>query len=239
MLVAEPDAVPFELVADERVRVFRPVPGLNTAFQAQCIRLLYPAILDLSGAVVVADVDLLPMDGRYFHSPLAGLDASFFVSYRDVLLPKGEIAICYNAATPKTWREVFGVHDEQGISATLERWQRDVRYEGSRGGSGWFTDQRVLYDTLMRWRAATGRHWQLDDQFTRHRRLERADLERAGAVTPELRERILRREFADFHSPVPYTRIRELDDEVVDLAIVAAGGRDVAVDAVSRPDTVR
>lgn len=226
VLVAEADEAPTELRRDERVRLFPPVPGLHRAFQAQCIRLLYPALLDVSGAVLISDMDLMPMSARYFHGPLAGLDASFFVSYRDVLLPRGEVAVCYNAAAPATWRDVFEVDDESGVAATLQDWQRDVGYDGMRGGSGWFTDQLVLHAALLRWRARTGRLWLLDDQFTGHRRLERAQIESVGSLTPEIRRNILERAYTDFHSPLPHSRFRELEDEVIDLAIRAGEGRD-------------
>ena len=46
VLVATRDEVPAELATDPSVRVFEPEPEINTALQAQCIRLLYPALLD-------------------------------------------------------------------------------------------------------------------------------------------------------------------------------------------------
>jgi hypothetical protein len=221
VLIAEADDVPHNLRDDERVRQFRPVPGLHTAFQAQCVRLLYPALLDVPGAVLVSDIDLMPMSSRYFHGPLETLDGSFFVSYRDVLLHRGELAICYNAAAPATWRDVFRVGDEAGVASTLRDWHDGVGYDGVRGGSGWFTDQLLLHDLLLSWGARTGRLWLLDDQVTGHRRLERLDLARHEGLSPTIRRDILRQTYTDFHSPVPYSRFRELEDEVIDLAIQA------------------
>ena len=60
MLVADRDAVPRELVSDPAVHVFEPEPSLSTALQAQCIRLLYPALLEAEGGVITSDVDMVP-----------------------------------------------------------------------------------------------------------------------------------------------------------------------------------
>jgi hypothetical protein len=221
VLVADAGDVPVDLRDDERVRVVDPVPGLHTAFQAQCIRLLYPALLDVRGAVLISDMEMLPMDARYFHRPLARLDRSFFVSYRDVLLPRGEMALCYNASTPATWGEIFRVGDEGDVTARLREWGADLVYEGSRGGSGWFTDQLLLHRELLPWGTRTGRLWLLDDQYTGFRRLDRIDIEPQGRLTPEIERDILTRAYTDFHCLVPPDRFRDLNDQVVELAIRA------------------
>lgn len=225
VLVASEEEIPANLREDELIHVFEPLADLHTAFQAQCIRLLYPALLDAPGAVLIADMELMPIDPRYFHGPLAGLDRSLFVAYRDVHLPRGEIAIPYNAAAPTTWAEIFGILGPEDIRARLREWGRGLAYGGTRGGAGWYTDQIVLHDVLIPWGSRSRRLWVLDDQFTGYRRLEREEIEAAGGLTPTVRRRIRARRYTDFNCLVPHGRFRAINEEVVELAIRAKGGR--------------
>jgi hypothetical protein len=222
VLVAAPDAVPQALAGDPAVYVFDPEPTLDTAFQAQCIRLLYPALLDAPGAVITSDVDMVPMNRRYFHRPLTRIDSRHFVCYRDVLLPLGELPICYNAALPATWASIFKVHDLDDVRTRLREWAHGVEYTGTHGGAGWTTDQRQLYRILLE----RGRHerdvWILDDDFTGYRRLERAYVEKWGTLSDAARRGIERRSFSDFHLLRADSEHRGLNELIVDAAIAAA-----------------
>jgi hypothetical protein len=225
VLVAAHDAAPPDLAADGRVRVFPPISGVHTAFQAQCIRLLYPALLETDGAVLTSDMELAPMDPWYFHGPVAQLDERFFVAYRDALQHRQQIAIAYNAALPATWAEIFGVAGIEDVRARLAEWASDLAYDGVRGGPGWFTDQTVLYRYLMPWAARTGRLWMLDDDYTGHRRLEQPLLGAENGLTPERRREILRRRYTDFIPMIPQSEFGELNRRVVDLAVESLRGR--------------
>src|SRR5207253_2513000 len=130
LLIAEEDAVPAELRSDPRVRPFAPVSGLHTAFQAQCIRLLYPALVETTGAVLISDIDLFPLNPRYFHDPVARLDERFFVTYRDGRLARREVAMAFNAALPSTWGELFEVGDLSDVRSVLARWAERGDYDG-------------------------------------------------------------------------------------------------------------
>jgi hypothetical protein len=221
VLVAPEELVPSDLLGDPRVRCFTPIEGLHTAFQAQCIRLLYPALLDGVGAVIVSDMELMPLSPKYFHRRLTGLDARFFVSYRDVLHDRGEISIAYNAAEPATWRDLTGVHDDNDVRERLRDWYGAVSYEGTRGGGGWYADQQVLFRLTTTWSESATRFWMLDDDFTGHRRLERDVVAAAGSVDSDLRSALMRGQYSDFNAPVPYARFRKVNEEIVDLATVA------------------
>jgi hypothetical protein len=223
VLVAREWEVPALLRDDGRVHRFEPLDGVHSAFQAQCIRLLYPALLDAPGAVLISDMELLPMRRGYWHEPLAALDAAFFVSYRDVDHGKGMVAIPFNAAEPATWGEIFGIRTEEDVRERLQRWAHGREYAGVRGGSGWFTDQLVLHDTLGPWGERTGRLWLLDDDYTGFRRLHRA---RAGAtLTPGQRRSIRAGRYSDFNAPVPASEHRAVIEEAVELAIAGARRR--------------
>lgn len=222
VLVADPTAVPPELRDDPRVHFFPPVPGVHTALQAQCIRLLYPALLPDDGAVLTTDVDMVPANRGYFERPLCRIGERDFVSYRDVLLDLEEVPICYNAALPSTWGEIFGVESAEDVRARLGEWAAGVDYEGVRGGAGWITDQRVLYTRLLEWSARTSRVWMLDDYDTGHRRLDRYPLAKAGTLDDKERRRLRRGYYSDFHLVLPHPDHQELNDEVIALAAAAA-----------------
>jgi hypothetical protein len=217
VLVAERDAVPPELRDDGAVRIFEPLPSVHTAFQAQCIRLLYPALLD-SGGVVISDVDMAPLGRRYFHRPASRVGADDFLAYRDVLLPLGEIPVCYNAARPRTWADVFGVHGLEDVRTRLGEWAAAGEYAGAHGCAGWTTDQRILHRTLLEDARRTRRVWILDDRYTGFARLERTELERWGELGARHRERLAAAGYSDFHLLPPDSELAELNELVVELA---------------------
>jgi hypothetical protein len=226
VLIAEPAEVPQHLREDPLVHVFPPLPRIHTALQAQCIRLLYPALLDVEGAVITSDADMVPMNRRYFHRPLSRIPADHFVAYRDIFLASGEIPICYNAALPRTWGQVFGVRSADDVRHRLSEWADSVEYSGLHGGPGWLTDQRILHRTLLKHGARTGSIWILDDHFTRYRRLERGWLDKQQELGKRDRRLIERGAYSDFHCVVPYAEFRELNDATVDLAVEATARRD-------------
>jgi hypothetical protein len=218
VLVAEPAEVPPLLRDDPSVHVFPPVSGVHTAFQAQCIRLLYPALLDVDGAVVTSDADMVPLNRRYFHRPLARIDDGHFVAYRNVLLADEMIPICYNAALPRTWGAVFGVRTLDDARQRLGEWGA-VEYSGERGGTGWATDQQILYRRLVEYGRQNESVWILDDRFTRFRRLERGSFWKPTPLDRRTRSRLRRGAYSDFHCATPYADFRELNELAVELAI--------------------
>jgi hypothetical protein len=217
VLVANERDAPAELVADERVRLFPPVEGLHTAFQAQCVRLLYPALLEGDGAVLISDVDLLPLDPDYFHGPLRLLDERQFVALRDAGLGRSMLAMAYNAARPEVWREIFGASSLDDVRARLAEWSGGLAYDGVRGGDGWYTDQRVLHASAMTWGERTGRLWILEDAYTGFRRLDRDAVE--SGIGARVRRGLEARRYSDYHSLVPYGEFRATNEQVLELAL--------------------
>jgi hypothetical protein len=223
VLVADEESAPPELVADERVRLFPPIPGVPTALQAQCIRLLYPALLDTGGgAILISDMELVPLDAAFFHDTVAPLDERFFVSYRDVVTTKRQVAIAYNAALPATWGEIFGVETEADVRPRLEAWTRPIEYDGVRGGVGWYSDQSILYDHVISWGRRSGRLWMLDDDYTGFARLDRFPPGQDG-LTREQERRLHAGSYTDFDSLVPHREHRMLNEHVLEVAAARAG----------------
>ena len=225
VLIAKQAQVPALLRDDPAVHVFTPVPDVHTAFQAQCIRLLYPAVLDIDGAVITSDADMVPMNRRYFHRPAARVEENHFVAYRDVLLGDRQIPICYNAALPRTWADVFRIGSLEDVRARLSEWAAGVDYAGKRGGEGWATDQQILYQTLIDYRRGARKAWILDDRFTGFRRLERGTLWKQPELDRRQQRRIARGRYSDFHCVSPHSEARELNELAVELAVGAARHR--------------
>lgn len=217
LLVLIANEAPPDLRADPNVCVFEPVDVIHTALQAQCIRLLYPALIEGASGVLVSDVDMVPLNRSYFHRPAAMVDERHFLAYRDVFLGASEIPICYNAAHPRTWGEIFRVDDPDDVRSRLLEWGAGLRYDAIRGGHGWDTDQVILYRTLVD-RARQRRDvWILDDRFTRLHRLESPHIG-AGGPAGALAEWIRRGLYSDFHLELPAVENAEMNRKVVDLA---------------------
>lgn len=218
VLVAAAGDVPSELRDDSRVHVVEPIPGMHTALQAQCIRLLYPALMDTDGgAVLTSDVDMVPLDGGYFHRPARRVGADDFLAYRDVLLRAGEIPVCFNAATPRTWGEVFGVAAAEDVPTRLREWSDGIAYDGVQGGEGWYTDQHVLHRTLVERAYSHGDVWILDDRYTGYRRLN-LELTEPAVRDPAMRRRIAHGRYSDFHCLHPRAQYADVNEDVVRLA---------------------
>jgi len=222
VLIADEDRVPADLRADPHVVSFAPIPNVHTALQAQCIRLLYPALVETEQAVLIADVDLYPLRRSYFVDPIAKLDARFFVSYRDDRLEADQVVIPYNAAAPSTWAEIFGVTDLDGVRSRLGAWTSNLEYDGRRAWPGWYTDQQILHRTLTHWPDSASRWWVIDDAYTRHRQLDRLELEHEQGLSPARRDGISRLEYSDYICLFPYGEHREINDLVLRLGLDAA-----------------
>jgi hypothetical protein len=221
VLVASQDEIPADLRGDPAVIPFEPLEGVHSTFQAQCVRLLYPALLEADGAVIISDMDLYPLRASYFHAPVRRLDEQFFVVYRDDRLGRGEIAVAFNAALPSTWRDAFGVATIEDVRSELARWADGLHYDGRRGWDGWYTDQHRLYERLLSWRARNERLWVLDDQYCRYRRLDRMDLADEIGLEPQRIDALRKCEYSDFNCLVPYREHRAVNDRVLELAIAA------------------
>lgn len=206
------------------VSLVQPVDGIPTAFQAQCIRLLYPALMAeiTKDAVLISDMDVAPMNRRYFINPLEGIDDTCFVVYRSGLLEDtGELPVCYNAATPAVWGSVFpGLRDSKDIAQMLRDWwhENPVPYR-VKASDNWATDQRQLYRHVERWSdgAGAGLVARLSDRDTCFRRLDRGrrrvNRHRRLPITPLLRGGY----YSDFHMP-PAATFADLNRRAIDAA---------------------
>jgi hypothetical protein len=141
-------AIPTELQGCDNVILWTQNADLNPAYVAQNMRIYYPALLDLPDdeAVMITDMDMLPMSPGFYKDGLEAFTKQDFVYYRHV--DGNQIYMCYNAAHPATWGNVFGVRTEADVAEKLEA-NYNKNYNGVPGETGWYTDQLVLYRNLI------------------------------------------------------------------------------------------
>jgi hypothetical protein len=192
------------------IKLVSPIDGIHTGFQAQCIRLLYPRIIQRNEGVLITDMDMIPLSRKYYVDSVANLPENAFVLYRDDCLPH-QIAMCYNIATPSIWKEVFGTND---TAEELKAWYEGTGYDGIPGGPGWGTDQGILVHKFNNW---NGHKIILNDRMTDFHRLDR--LYHADFFSSENRTNLASiigmEHYADFHCFRPYADYKEQNDFVV------------------------
>ncbi len=209
-LVLIADEIPkFLLKYRPSIHLISPVEGIPTAFQAKCIRLLYPALIDTSGAVIISDIDMIPMNKTYYISSISNVGDEKFVVYRDPLSHLNQYPICYNAALPRVWREIFHIESKADIANLLIKWYHETEnpispFYGKTGGF----DQMILFRYLNEWHQATGNLIKLCDSLTGCKRLDRST-PKILKLDRSMITNIIQHEYTDFHMLRPYHRYKK------------------------------
>ena len=139
------DVIPEPLVeCTSCLHLVKPRKGLHTAFVAQTIRLFWPALVESSEAVMITDIDMLPVcDVSYLDAAIGDANDLDFMS----VCPrahKSRPCMCYNIAVPSVWGIVFGVACEEDVWNRLLEVSQMSPYDGHHGGQGWGLDERWL-----------------------------------------------------------------------------------------------
>ena len=139
------------------IKLFPELQNINTAFIAQTIRILYPAILkNATGGIIITDMDMLPMGKKYYIDQIKDIDSSKFVCYRPLdCVGKDEMVICYNIAHYNIWSDIFNIKNEEDIKNILYNIYSNNNYSGQHGGIGWSIDQLYLYKKTQEWNTRT------------------------------------------------------------------------------------
>jgi len=142
------------LIADENVKVdesigdvirFKPIPGINSGFYAQTIRLLLPIFFEQEVSII-SDIDMIPISTHYFTHLIPQVPDDKFVVYRDIAYGPNasQYPMCYNAAKGSTFKEVFGINSLDEIPGLIHSWFKQY-------GGSWSTDEIVLFNYLNQW----------------------------------------------------------------------------------------
>ncbi len=193
--------VPDYLKEDRAVFHFPPIEGWPTATQAQVIRLLYPALLKCDGAVVLSDMDIIPLQRDFFTQGFIRFNEDQFVSLRGIDENAKQVYICYVGATPKVWSELFGITSVQDIRTIMTECATHIKSDGNHGGQGWCTDQHILYFSLKNWQNNNPLRVGLIPWTVEIPRLDRAAPNEWIQISDELKTKLQSKLYVDFHMP--------------------------------------
>lgn len=201
------------LVADENTQVdeslgdvirFTPVENLDTAFQAQIIRLLLPALFP-DEVCIISDIDQVPASRSYFCDSITNFNEDSFVVYKELIsrFAPDEICMCYNAAKGSTFGEIFKV------SASLKSIRNRITELGKTAYPLWLwkTDQKVLFQKLTSWSGYKTRCHRLGEDWVAHK-LYAYDW-------PQARPRLQKGWYYDVQLGKPYSNFQKYNEEVL------------------------
>ena len=179
--------------------LYKPIKNIPTAFQAQCIRVLYPSLINTEETIIISDMDLIPLNKMYYVNNISLYNNSFVV-YRNVIPEYKQYTICFCCASPYTWKEIFNIHSIDDITETLINWYKDITdYQISSPYSiGWACDQLKLYEYVNKWNKSIIK---LYDDITGFKRLDRLDINDIKNNTDLYKKRINEGYYSDFHLP--------------------------------------
>jgi hypothetical protein len=162
------------------------------------------------------------MNRAYFLDAVADIPDNSFVVYRSDAIADHEqgIAICYNAASPETWRQLIEpVESIAEVNSVIKRWYEQITYDGTHGGVGWSTDQRLLKRFVSDF--DPDRVFRLTDKPLKFARLDRSAISNRLSVAQRFLASSLF--YADYHMKRPYGEFAALNEEVASLVLA---GRD-------------
>ena len=199
---------------------------IPSAFQAMCIRNLYPCILENHGNILISDIDMMPMNRAYYENSIKTASDTKFITYRDVLLPINEYPMCYNIANTNTWKEVFNIKSITDIDNLLNIWYENSNYRidnPSLTGIHNF-DQKILFKSLQEFNQKTSNLVVLNDIICKYRRLDRLKTGSADHVyvrdlfkNDEIRMDIKAGKFSDYHSLRPYNKYKYINNYILNF----------------------
>jgi hypothetical protein len=148
----------------EDIVLFEPIENMHSSFIAQNIRLLYPALLDCNNAVIIADIDIIPLSKQFFIGQIDQYSNELFINYnwKKICEDIKEYYMCYNVALPQTWSKVFNVNKKVDIINILKQWYNKITYiYDDRYRSkcrGFHNDQLMLYKYLNDYESKNKNH---------------------------------------------------------------------------------
>ena len=187
---------PEDLQKDSDVIFFQAIDSWPTATQAQCIRNLYGALLPYTGAVMLSDMDMIPMQSDFFHKGLAAAPDTF-CSLRGIDEHYRIIYMCYAAASPAVWRDLFQIHSLEDIRRTLTEWSKQHFSDGKHAGEGWGTDQEKLYAAVKSYMKEHPVHLLPCCPIPRVDRIDNS----IYRYSPDMQRSVKARSYVDFHMP--------------------------------------
>ena len=213
ILIAE--AIPIEYEEyRENIILFKPIEFVLTSFTSQIIRLYYPCILPYENGVMITDMDMLPMNRTYYTQHIREYENDKFIYLRDnICFEYNELAMCYNVATPKVWKDIFDIHSVDDIRTTIKDIALSRVIREGHGQEGWSTDQQVLYKKVMYWNQTTQNLVCLKESATGFRRLDRETF----VLDEHIQKNISNGVYSDYHCFRPMNAYRRINEDIYEL----------------------
>lgn len=198
----------------DHIILFAPIEFVLTSFTAQIIRLFYPCLLPYENGVMITDMDMLPMNRTYYTEHIRDYDNDKFIYLREnVCFEYNELAMCYNVATPKVWKDVFKIDSVEQIRNRIKDIGLSRVIDGAPGKEGWDIDQRLLYKTVMEWNSRTHNLECLKESTTGFCRFDRIYF----VMNDEIRDRIRNGVYSDYHCLRPMSEHRNMNEYIYEL----------------------
>ena len=198
----------------EFIKLFKPIDGIKTSFIAQNIRLFYPSLIKSEGGILITDMDIIPMNKRYYQDSINDIDSDKFVCYRQLeCVGRGEMVICYNIAHREVWEEIFNIKTEKDIVTMLNILNNNFKYVGHESMPFWITDQLYLYERTQDWNKNKYRLVILNDRMTGFNRLDRGRFPNNTILIHSVKHGF----YSDYHMYRPYEEYKEVNDSIVNL----------------------
>jgi len=218
MLIVVANSIPDELIKfKDDIILFKPIEGINSAFIAQCIRILYPCLLPNKN-IIISDADIIPLNKNYFVNFIKDFDDKCFISYTKRYHENKQQAICYNCANSNTWQEIFKIYTLDDINSRLFEWY-NFKYNGLKNCDGWYCDQEKLFEYLNKWNNI--RHIFLDDKFLNFNRLDKKDKVFIVSNVQLIIDNVFKNIYTDYHFIRPYQKYTKLINSIINTAIRA------------------
>lgn len=204
VLILISDKIPDNMKEYENeIILFNPIPNIHTAFQAQCIRILYPSLLSFN--IIISDMDLIPLNRKYYIDNIRNIENNdSFIIYRDVISEYKQYPICFCLANSKIWEDIFDIHNENDIIERLKLWYKmyDNYQISSAYSLSWACDQLQLFEYVNNWKHQD-KIIKLKDEDTKFNRLDRMDIQHIENDLDKYKLLILSDLYSDFHLPRP------------------------------------
>ena len=158
---------------------------------------------------------MFPMNSTYYTKNIAEFDNNKFIYYREnVCWRAKQIAMCYNVATPKIWRDIFGVNSiDDIVNFIKDTFIKNTIKEGH-GNTGWSVDQVTLYNKIMEWNKKTNNFIRLNEKQTQFKRLDRNTFDISNV---NIRKNITSGKYTDYHCYRPMIKYSKINWEIYNL----------------------
>lgn len=201
----------------EYIILFEPNDKICDKLASQVIRILYPAILDYQEAVLITDIDMIPMNSKYYSDSIKQFDSDKFIVYKKIDYKRNEIMICYNAASPKVWSSIFfikNINDIKNLLIELTDVKTKLEQNKNTKKYSWIIDQRLLFNRIKFWQQNGGIVYELSNFIYPLKRLCRSKFIH---LSDKIKEDIKNEFFIDYHCKRSFEEYQEINNEILEL----------------------